>query len=125
MSLDGSVSRERLIRELAEWMPGLNTRVDLTLRQAIRTVTDAGGVGMISMDREQATRVFTRVMNRLNATLLRGRRRHGVRLSALAWLERGTLGGRWHLHALVERPLNLCPRDFTLLGTVRNSVCGV
>ena len=115
MSLDEGVSREQWVRAWAQWLPGLNTRVDLTLKQAMRTVTDAGVEVLIWMDQEQATRVFIRFMNRLNATLLRGRRRHGVRLGALAWVERGTLGGRWHIHALIERPATLNHHELTSL----------
>src|SRR5690606_30369024 len=62
----------------------------------------------------------TRFLNRLNGFVVKPPRRNQraassipqPRLDALVWLERGSVGRRFHLHALIERPRFWPPEAF-------------
>lgn len=102
--------------DYSAWMPALNTRVDLTLKQAdmLCAGDERKGRCAVRLTEDLVYRSVTRMMNRLGDLVL-GRSARPARLDALIWLERGCMGRRWHLHGLFERPPHITQSQFAEL----------
>ena len=91
-----TLRRDEQVNEWVDWMPELNTRLDLTVKHR---------EGLFSLSDDLLNRTVVRLMNRVSGYALKHRsRRPRPMLGALIWVERGLLTRRCHLHGLVERP---------------------
>jgi hypothetical protein len=117
--LDRRVSqdRDRLVSEYASWMSNLNTRADLTLRCRASLRGPTGRRVALSLNDDLLRATIVRALNRLNGYVLAGRRTAASRprLDGLVWTERGYIGGRPHIHALLERPGFVSPFAFAAM----------
>ena len=142
-----------LVQAYQDWLPMLNTRVDLTLKSGIGlqgpkptksaltksrvTVLSASGTTVATrfgppegeieyqspigfgtpVTEDLIGRDVVRFLMRLNSYVLKPSRglKYKPRLSSLVVLEYGGMGGRPHLHALIERPAFINERDFALV----------
>lgn len=101
--------QERTIQELRGWMPELTMKADLTLK--LMCYTGPNRLPLRLRTEEDATATVVRAMNRLNRYVLKQERRNR-RLGAVAFLERGPMTNRPHLHMLLERPETVLVDDF-------------
>jgi len=100
-------------------MPTLTTRADLTLRlraHLSRPDEPAKRVS-VSLTDDVIGATVGRFVNRVSAAAVPSSRRatHRSRLDVLAWMERGALNRRPHVHALLERPASWSAEDFAAL----------
>ena len=80
----------------------------LTLKQA-RKADNGAWVNIDEIQAKEAFRFFMRLLN--DAVYGKAARRHAKRLKVLPILERDHQG-RWHVHAAIELPPNICPLQF-------------
>lgn len=100
---------EAVAEAWVDWMPSLTTRADLTLKCEIKDA--ATGERRRMRYEEELPAMVGRFVHRLNT--LKGKR-CGRRqpLAVLVFAERGKHGRRPHVHALLERPVEISPERF-------------